>query len=75
MQVMLEACYILAKKPLTNSLVPSALTWWAEVGNIWRITDCISGFRKATNIGQELAGNTSIHEYNYPKIAILATTV
>ena len=38
-----------------NSLVPSALRWWVGIGKDRLITDCISGCRKAINIGQKLA--------------------
>ena len=39
----------------TDSLVPGTLCWWAGVGNDQLIADCISGCRKAMNIGQKLA--------------------
>ena len=45
----------LVKKPLTDSLVPGALRWWARVGNDRSIADCISGCRKAMKIEQKLA--------------------
>ena len=35
------------------SFVSSALHWWAGVGNNRSIADCISGCRKAMNIGQK----------------------
>ena len=39
----------------TDLLVPSALHWWAGVGNDRLIADCIYGCRKAINIEQKLA--------------------
>ena len=41
------------EKPLTDLLYPSA--WSVGVGNDRSIADCISGCRKAINIGQKLA--------------------
>ena len=44
----------LAKKPLTDSLVPGALRWGAGGDNDRSIADCISGCRKAINFGWKL---------------------
>ena len=38
-----------------DSLVPGALRWRVGVGNNQSIANCISGCRKAINIGQKLA--------------------
>ena len=60
----------------------SALHWWAGVGNDRSIADCISGCRKAINIGQKLAekeplglkytqlihSHTTAHYQNYMRL-------
>ena len=46
-----------------NSLAPSALRWWAGVGNDRSIADCISGCRKVINIGQKLAEKNPLNLY------------
>ena len=40
-------------EPFMNSLVPGTLCWWVGIGSNWSIADCISGCRKAINIGQK----------------------
>ena len=45
-----------------DSFVPGTVRWWAKVGNDQSIADCVSGCRKAKNIGQKLAEKESLHQ-------------